>query len=123
MQYNGFVVSPPHSTTSYTTLLRKRNSVELSGCAFFQSVLATSAIGLPASKPKLKQALKSPETIPSTSPRPNLYSIALPADAPCAEGGASAVTATSSNTGVREPLSAAIDSATSTALRCFAVFA
>src|SRR4051812_3261464 len=95
-----FVVRPPHKTTTYVTLFWKRNWLVLPGLAAFQSELATLAIGLPASSPKLKQALNKPEIIERVRPNPNLYSVAFPPGPPCAEGGASAVMATSSKTAV-----------------------
>ena len=51
------------------------------GWLAFQMALAVSAIGFPASSPKLKQALNTPEIMATSMPRPNLYSV-LPG-APC----------------------------------------
>src|SRR5215204_2675732 len=83
MHHNRLVVSPPHRITIYTTLFRYKNS-PCAGCAAVQILLATSAIGLPASRPKLKQALSTPEIMATVIPSANLYS-ATPDEAPCAD--------------------------------------
>ena len=68
------MVRPPQRITTKITLLRYKNS-PCPGFAAFQTSFATIPRVVPASIPKLKQALNTPDTMATNKPIPILNSL------------------------------------------------